>query len=463
MDGFENNTNKNSDENVKNNIKNDVDNTSYLEYNTNNLSDMLDSDLLDDNNGLDSKILNDTNPFILHEPEKNFDFKKIKRLFKKFFAAAILIIGCAAAGLFVGVVIPRVSSFLQKNDSLVSGGMEEIASDDALSDLNKEDSPLKYASFSNVKLIKKVRPSIVCITSTVEAQGFFNMNYESDGSGSGIIFSKDADNVYIVTNCHVIEGAKKVSISLDSGNFVSAKLVGKNVNADLAVISVSIAELKAQGVDDVKPISFGDSDKVNPGSSVIAIGNALGEGNIATSGVVSVVNKEVAINGKQLTVIQTDAAINPGNSGGALLNSKGEVVGINTAKLATESVEGVGYSITSNMAKPIIEKLMNNQDTPFLGVYISDISEEIANSYNIPQTGVMITQIIPNSSASASDLRETDIITGIDDTPIFAKEQLIDAVSNYKIGDVVAIKIIRDGKFPKTVSVKLIANPDSGF
>lgn len=432
-------------------FENNVDKESYQKYNSNNLSDVFNSDLEDNKNSSSN------------EPNN----KKPKVGLKRFLLTILSIIGCIAVGLAVGVAIPITRSVIE-NGTEVKDAAESDKSftDEQESDkkeLGENTSPLSYASAANVELIKKVKPSVVCITSTVQTQGFFNMIYESEGSGSGIIFSKNANNAYIVTNSHVIEGAEKVSISIDSSTFVPAKLIGKDTNSDLAVISVSMTDLKAQGIDDVRVITFGDSDKVVPGASVIAIGNALGGGNTATSGVVSMVDKEIQVSGKQLTVIQTDAAINPGNSGGALINSNGEVVGINTAKLSTTNVEGVGYSITSNTAKPIIEKLMNNQNAPFLGVYISDISEEMASAYNLPRTGVMITQIIPNSSASASDLRETDIITGIDDTPIFTKEQLIETVGNYKIGDEIEIKIIRNGKTVKAVPVKLIANPSSDF
>lgn len=404
-------------------------------------------------------------------PLEDTQKKTKKHSLKKLAIALVAILGCGAVGAGVGSAIPLAKMGAKKLVASTKKEVKKEKTDTSKEEksqekkADKETTPLAYASSENVELIKKVKPSVVCITSTVESQGFFNMTYESEGSGSGIIFSKNDKNIYIVTNCHVVEGAENVSISLDSDKTIPADLVGKNTTADLAVISVSNENLKKNGIDpdDIQLATFGDSSKTNVGAQVIAIGNALGDGNTATSGVVSAVDKEVNINGKQLTVIQTDSAINPGNSGGALINSKGEVIGINTAKIAETSVEGVGYSITSNFAKPLIEKLMNNENTPFLGVYISDISDEMVEAYNLPKTGVLITQIIPNSSAANSDLQESDIITGIDDIPIFTKEQLLEAMTNYKIGDEIKVKIIRNGKNSKTITVKLTGGRSSEF
>lgn len=402
------------------------------------------------------------------EEKKKQKKRKLKSLIKSIAMALAVVVCCVGGGALAGGAFP-LAKISVENFVKASSDKEEIEKKKEKAEEseknNAETTPLAFASKENVELIKRVKPSVVCITSTVEEKGFFNMTYESEGSGSGIIFSKNDKNIYIVTNCHVIEGAESVSISIESEKTIPADLVGKNSVADLAVISVSVENLEKNDidVDDIQLASFGNSDGVQVGSQVIAIGNALGEGNTATSGVVSAVNKEININGKELTVIQTDSAINPGNSGGALINSKGEVIGINTAKISQESVEGVGYSITSNFAKPLIEKLMNKENAPYLGVYISDISDEIAEAYNLPKTGVIITQILPNSSADGSELRQSDIITGIDDKPIFNKEQLVEAISEHKVGDEIALKIIRNGKHSKTIKVKLKAGDNSSF
>jgi serine protease Do len=311
------------------------------------------------------------------------------------------------------------------------------------------------ASANTIEIIKKVKPSIVCITSVSQSRNIFNQSYQSEGSGSGIMFYKDDDNVYIATNNHVIDGASTVSIAInDSDDLIPATLVGKDSNADLAVISVSNSDILAAGIDNVQLATFGDSDELQMGESVIAIGNALGQGNTATAGIVSALQKDVTIQGRKLSVIQTDAAINPGNSGGALVNSKGQVIGINTAKIALDSVEGIGYSITSNVAKPIIEQLMNSTDTPTLGVYITTVTEDLASQYNLPTAGVLIQQVIEGGSAEKADLRAGDVVTAYNDTPVFNSDQLIQAVKASKVGDTATLTIVRDGN-TKTIDIVL--------
>jgi serine protease Do len=311
------------------------------------------------------------------------------------------------------------------------------------------------ASANTIEIIKKVKPSIVCITSVSQSRNIFNQSYQSEGSGSGIMFYKDDDNVYIATNNHVIDGASTVSIAInDADDLIPATLVGKDSNADLAVISVSNSDILAAGIDNVQLATFGDSDELQMGESVIAIGNALGQGNTATAGIVSALQKDVTIQGRKLSVIQTDAAINPGNSGGALVNSKGQVIGINTAKIALDSVEGIGYSITSNVAKPIIEQLMNSTDTPTLGVYITTVTEDLASQYNLPTAGVLIQQVIEGGSAEKADLRAGDVVTAYNDTPVFNSDQLIQAVKASKVGDTATLTIVRDGN-TKTIDIVL--------
>jgi serine protease Do len=230
--------------------------------------------------------------------------------------------------------------------------------------------------------------------------------------------------------------------------------VGKDSNADLAVISVNNSDILDAGIENVQLATFGDSDELQMGESVIAIGNALGQGNTATAGIVSALQKDVTIQGRKLSVIQTDAAINPGNSGGALVNSKGQVIGINTAKIALDSVEGIGYSITSNVAKPIIEQLMNSTDTPTLGVYVTAVTEELAEQYNLPTAGVLIQQVIDGGSAQKAGLRAGDVVTAYNGSPVFNSTQLIEAIKASKVGDTATLTIVRDGS-TKTVEVTL--------
>ncbi len=354
-------------------------------------------------------------------------------------------------GAVIGFAIPFTTGYLIPK--LETAQNSDVVVDEATAEETEnfnryvsELAALDEASANTVALVKKVNPSIVCITSITETQNWFNQTFESTGSGSGIIFSQDESNVYIVTNAHVISGANSVSISVEGSDLVSASLVGKDTNADLAVISVSWTDLKAAGVNSVTLAEFGSSSDLQVGESVIAIGNALGSGsNTATAGIVSALAKDVNIQGKKLTVIQTDAAINPGNSGGALINSSGQVIGINTAKLALTSIEGIGYSIASDVAMPIIEQLMGTTDTPALGVYITTVSESMAEQYGLTQ-GVLVQALIDGGSASYADIQANDIITSFNGQPVFTADQLTTALKECSVGDQVVIVLVRDGE-----------------
>jgi serine protease Do len=400
----------------------------------------------------------------------------MKKSVKKCISAVVL---CAVVGSVVGFsipfagdyVFPKVSTAMTSakysiEDSINSKKDKDSDSD---KDSNNDDeikvdtsddttakaiTTMDEGSKNTVQVVKDVKPSIVCITSVVEGTDFFNRVYESEGSGSGIIFYKDSENVYIATNNHVIEGASRVTISINESDLVSASLVGKDSNADLAVISVKLSDLARVGITDVTCATFGDSDKVEVGETVVAIGNALGQGITATKGIVSAQQKNVQIQNKNLSVIQTDAAINPGNSGGALVNSDGQVIGINTAKIAVNSVEGIGYSISSNVAKPIIEQLMNSEDTPALGVYITSITEDVAQKYGLPQAGVLVQQVISGGSAAKAGIKEGDVITSFNDNPTFTTDQLTAAVKETNVGDTAKVIVIRDGK-QMTITVKM--------
>lgn len=363
-----------------------------------------------------------------------------------------------AAGFVFGFSIPFASSFLVPKIQQQLTPQENRLTVSTLGDTAQQDISavsMDEASANTIEVIKKVKPSIVCITSISQSQNIFNQVYQSEGSGSGIMFYKDDSKVYIATNNHVIDGASSVNISInDSDKLIPAKLVGKDSNADLAVISVNISDITAAGINNIQLATFGSSSELQVGESVIAIGNALGNGNTATAGIVSAIQKDVTIQGRKLSVIQTDAAINPGNSGGALVNSKGQVIGINTAKIALTDVEGIGYSIASDVAKPIIEQLMNSTDTPALGVYITTITEDVAAQYNLPQAGVLIQQVIPGGSAYNSGLKAGDIVTAYNSSPVFTSDQLISAVKASKVGDTAKLTIIRDGQ-SQTLTVKL--------
>lgn len=373
----------------------------------------------------------------------------------------------ASLGFFIpfagDYALPKLGSALQQIKESVSADNSKespiVLTDSA--DNAKVIEAMDEGSRNTVEVIKSVKPSIVCITSVVEGTDFFNRVYQSEGSGSGIIFYEDAENVYIATNNHVISGALRVTVSISESDLVAASLVGKDANADLAVISVKKSDLQKVGITGVTCANFGDSDQMQVGETVVAIGNALGQGITATKGIISAQQKDVQIQNKLLSVIQTDAAINPGNSGGALVNSKGQVIGINTAKIAVDSVEGIGFSIASNVAKPIIEQLMNSEDTPALGVYITSITEDVAARYGLPKAGVLVQQVIPGGSAEKAGIMEGDVITSLNDNPTFTTDQLTKAVKETRVGDTAKVKLVRNGE-EKTVTVKMYKS-DSVF
>ena len=294
------------------------------------------------------------------------------------------------------------------------------------------------------EIVKKVSSSVVAISTdsssvNVDVSG---QSSQQEGVGTGIIFN---ENGYILTNYHVISGATNMKVKLSNGKEVSAKVVNYDAAADVAVIKLA-ANTKVPGIAE-----FGDSDMLQVGESVVAIGNPLGKEFIGsvTTGVVSAVNRQVSIENKDLKFIQTDAAINPGNSGGPLVNSKGQVIGINTAKIGEAGVEGLGFAIPINTVNPKMENLIK----PILNIGIScrDITQEISKEYNIP-VGVYISQIKEYSAAEKSGLLAADIITKFDGQKIKTVAEINKIKATHKAGDVVKIELVRN---KKTIKINL--------
>lgn len=316
-----------------------------------------------------------------------------------------------------------------------------------------------------VAIINSVAKSVVAIntTSTDTSDLFFGFPINQSGAGSGVIFYQDDDKIYIATNYHVVNGANSVKVTIESYPEVNAKLVGKNFLSDIAVISVDKEQLEKNGIENVSIAQFGDSDKIRVGEKITAIGNALGEGNTVTSGIISAKNKKINVDGKTLSVIQIDASINPGNSGGALINTAGEVIGITTAKYAKFTVEGMAYSIASNDVKPVIEKIMNEQDKPYLGITGIDLTQEIAENYNLPSIGVFINSIVKESNAEKYGLQQGDIITMFNGNTVRTFDDLSEMLGKCKIGDKIKLHIIRNGNEPMDIGIKLEEYHDSNF
>ena len=306
------------------------------------------------------------------------------------------------------------------------------------------------------------------------SQGYTTQQ-EVEGSGSGIIVGKNDDNLLIATNYHVVEGADTVSVTCIDGETYEATVNGYDEDKDLAVVSVSLSDISDDTMDQIEVATIGSSDDLKVGEQVIAIGNALGYGQSVTTGIVSAKNRKLDENGQAdedsdgTNLIQTDAAINPGNSGGALLNMKGEVVGINSAKLASTEVEGMGYAIAISDVSDVLENLMN--ETPrdkvdnhgVLGITGMTVSDEASQYYGVPE-GVLVAEVTKDSAADKAGIKEKTIITEFDGKRVRSIDSLVDMLQYYKPGedvDVTIEVIDGDGYKEKTVTVTLGENKDS--
>ena len=328
-------------------------------------------------------------------------------------------------------------------------------------------------------IAKNAMPSIVSITnqSVQEVQNYFSMfgygaqtpqTEETTSCGSGIIVSQDADNLYIATNNHVVEGADSLTVAFSDNTTVSAEIKGTDPSTDLAVIRVALSSIDSDTLNTIKVATLGNSDDLKAGQAAIAIGNALGYGQSVTTGVISALNREVTVSDSNSNtnytaeLIQTSAAINPGNSGGALLNAAGEVIGINSVKYADTSVEGIGYAIPISTAMPIIEDLITKEkvdeaDSAYLGIVGVDVTSDVAKTYNMP-TGVYVAQVKENSAAEQAGIQKGDIITAFDGKDVSSMEDLSSKLQYYKAGTTVDVTIQRssNGQYEEqTLSVTL--------
>jgi serine protease Do len=307
-----------------------------------------------------------------------------------------------------------------------------------------------------VEIVEEVGPSTVAITTRVAYRDWTNNVFYSPGGGSGVIFKIDADRIYILTNNHVIDEAEELSVEFHgTDHMAQAKVVGSDASTDLGVIAVAKSELTDAELAELSPVRFGDSDALKVGEPAIAIGSPLGYNNTVTVGVISALNR-VLDGANDLALIQTDAAINPGNSGGALVNNRGEVIGINTVKIADTAVEGIGFAIPINSAKPIIDELIEKGyvSRPYLGIYGRNINEELGELYELP-IGVYVSDAIDGEGAARAGIQSGDVIIGIDDQRIETLEDLSGALADKKVGDRVAVKVIRNQTEKRTFEVTL--------
>lgn len=310
------------------------------------------------------------------------------------------------------------------------------------------------------QIVDEVMPSIVAITnmSEVTYRNFFGnyLNDESESAGSGIIVGEDENYLYVATNNHVVQGADSLTVQFNDDTTASAEIQGTDATNDLAVVKILKSDMEDGALNNVKVAALGDSTGLSVGEAAIAIGNALGYGQSVTTGVVSALDRLVSIQdettGQTVSsrLIQTDAAINPGNSGGALLNAKGEVIGINSSKYSDTDVEGMGFAIPVSTAKPIIDELIaTGKSTASQGAYLGisgvDVSAKESQAYNFP-IGAYITQVVENSAAANAGLSQGDIITKIDNTTVTTFEELRSVISGHRAGDVVTLTYQRRGE-----------------
>lgn len=400
-----------------------------------------------------------TNMEMTPPPKKKRDHKMVKNVAK---AAAV---GVAAAVGFCGVVFGANKLGIVSSDSAVktashSGTIKAtvVTSGGAIS-----------AQKDLTSVVDKCMPSIVSINSTVTStyNSFYgSYDQESTGSGSGIILKISEDEILIVTNNHVIADAKKIMVGFDGmkseEDMVEATVKGTDSTKDLAVVLVKTADVSKEILSQVSAIEIGSSDGVKVGEMAIAIGNALGYGQSMTVGYISAKDRQVSVDqDTTMTLLQTDAAINPGNSGGALLNVKGELIGINSAKYSDTSVEGMGFAIPISDAISIINDLMErevltDEEKGYLGVKGTNITEE-SRYPNMP-IGAYISEVSEDGAAAKAGIMVGDIIVGVDDEEILTMEALAEKINSYRIGTEITINVKRytEGEYKdKKIKVKL--------
>lgn len=373
--------------------------------------------------------------------------------------------------------------------------LQETASDDSTADKVLSDSE----NGTVAAVAQASMPSVVAIT-TVSVQeipsffGYSSRQYKSASTGSGIIVGDNDDELLIATNNHVVDGATTLSVCFigddvanaetetvnagDNGDLnvedaVSAKIKGTDADNDLAVVAVKKSDIPEDTLNQIKIAQIGSSDDLAVGQQVVAIGNALGYGQSVTSGWISALNRTISTDdGTNSTgLIQTDAAINPGNSGGALLNMKGELIGINSAKYADSAVEGMGYAIPISKAKPILEELMNRETREkvdsskkgYLGVSLASLTTEAIEMYNMP-TGAFVRNVEDNSPAQEAGICKGDIIVKFDGQKVSDGDDLLDKLQYYKSGEKIEAVIARatNGEYEEnTVELTLGTRPDN--
>lgn len=396
---------------------------------------------------------------------------------------------CASMALVFGVVASaafQATSYVgnritPKETEMTVGTADTVPQTEAQKDLKTASTDSMPSAATDItQVAKNAMPSIVAITNkgVEEVQSmFFGRTYqqETESAGSGVIISQNDTELLIATNNHVVEGAQELSVCFTvdveepEDAVVQAVTKGTDPDHDLAVVAVKLADIPDAIKSQIKVIQVGDSDSLEMGQQVVAIGNALGYGQSLTVGYVSALDREVTVDNVTNNMIQTDAAINFGNSGGALLNTAGELIGINSVKAASEGVEGMGYAIPMKTAQPILDELMNRvtrtevdaSEMGYLGVVPRDVSDEAKEVYNMP-AGAFIYEVSEGSPAEAAGIKKGDIITKLDGQSISSRDDLFDRMNYYKAGETIDVVVAtaEGGEYvERTVSVTLGERP----
>ena len=296
-------------------------------------------------------------------------------------------------------------------------------------------------------VVEKVMPSVVSINGMYQTTGYFGETTQSEGAGSGFIIAKTKDKLMVATNAHVVSNATSLTVAFSDGTTAPATIVGQDTEADLAVVSVNLSDVKKDTLNVIKVAVLNDKEELKVGQSVIAIGNALGYGQSVTTGVISALDREVSFTDGTMTLLQTDAAINPGNSGGVLIDTQGNVIGINNAKLSDTQVEGMGYAIPMSTAKPILETLMNaeqidEKNQAFLGVVGKTIDKTYSQQLGMPM-GIYVTEVVSGSPAEKAGISYGDIIVKFNGSDVSTMKGLKEKISILKAGKDVTVTVKR--------------------
>ncbi len=380
------------------------------------------------------------NQFEWHSEENNVVQEVTPAREKKSRTWLVALVSAIVGALVASFTLPITSSLIGKKGAAF-----------AFPETAKQNLPIEQVTYnpenrtelSNVQIGKMVGPAVVGISTVVQTQSYSFFGYstpaEGTGNGSGIILTSDG---YIVTNNHVINGAKSIKVILNNQKEYDARIIGSDAKTDLAVIKIDAKDLPTAVI--------GDSDLLEAGERCVAIGNPLGQelAGSLTHGIISALGRTLTVDNVTYTLIQTDAAINPGNSGGALVNAYGEVIGINTVKVSSADVEGLGFAIPMNNAKPVIEDLINHgyvKGRPQIGVTLIYVTEEEARYYNIPSAGLFVNDVSSGSGAAEAGIEKGDVILKCNGEKVRSSEEINAIRDKYRAGDTITLTVNRDG------------------